>query len=84
LKKGNFSSTGNFGFGIQEHIDLGIRYDPGIGIYGMNFFVVLGRAGNLKRLFFNLKILPVFLNLIYTTLVCLLKLVTLLRCLNEE
>jgi ribosomal protein L5 len=84
LKKGNFSSTGNFGFGIQEHIDLGIRYDPGIGIYGMNFFVVLGRAGNLKRLFFNLKILPVSLNLIYTTLVCLLKLVTLLRCLNEE
>jgi len=45
LRKGNFSSTGNFGFGIQEHIDLGIRYDPSIGIYGMNFFVVLGRAG---------------------------------------
>jgi large subunit ribosomal protein L11e len=45
LKKNNFSATGNFGFGIQEHIDLGIRYDPSIGIYGMNFFVVLGRAG---------------------------------------
>ena len=45
LKRGNFSATGNFGFGIQEHIDLGIRYDPSIGIYGMNFFVVLGRAG---------------------------------------
>jgi large subunit ribosomal protein L11e len=45
LKKGNFSETGNFGFGVQEHIDLGIRYDPSIGIYGMNFFVVLGRAG---------------------------------------
>lgn len=45
LKKGNFSATGNFGFGIQEHIDLGIRYDPSIGIYGMDFYVVLGRAG---------------------------------------
>jgi len=45
LKRSNFSGTGNFGFGVQEHIDLGIRYDPSIGIYGMNFFVVLGRAG---------------------------------------
>ena len=34
LKKGNFSETGNFGFGIQEHIDLNIKYDPAIGIYG--------------------------------------------------
>uniref|UniRef100_UPI0039807F5B 50S ribosomal protein L5 n=2 Tax=unclassified Salmonella TaxID=2614656 RepID=UPI0039807F5B len=45
LRKGNFSGTGNFGFGIQEHIDLGIKYDPGIGIYGMDFYVVLGRPG---------------------------------------
>ncbi|CAG2198228.1 RP-L11e [Mytilus edulis] len=36
LRKNNFSQTGNFGFGIQEHIDLGIKYDPGIGIYGFN------------------------------------------------
>lgn len=46
LKASNFSATGNFGFGIQEHIDLGIKYDPSIGIYGMDFFVVLGRPGN--------------------------------------
>ena len=26
LKAGNFSQQGNFGFGIQEHIDLGIKY----------------------------------------------------------
>lgn len=32
----NFSETGNFGFGIEEHIDLGIKYDPGIGIFGMD------------------------------------------------
>merc|ERR1711953_1522647 len=44
-RKENFSHNGNFGFGIQEHIDLGIKYDPSIGIYGMDFFVVLGRPG---------------------------------------
>merc|ERR1712102_259563 len=45
LKKGNFSKTGAFGFGVQEHIDLGIKYDPGIGIYGMDFYVVRKRPG---------------------------------------
>lgn len=45
LYKENFSDTGNFGFGIQEHIDLGIKYDPTIGIYGMDFYVVMGRRG---------------------------------------
>merc|ERR1712045_160683 len=45
LRKNNFSDTGNFGFGIQEHIDLGIKYDPSIGIYGMGFYVVMARPG---------------------------------------
>lgn len=45
LLQGNFSDTGNFGFGINEHIDLGIKYDPTTGIYGMDFFVCLTRAG---------------------------------------
>lgn len=45
LKRRNFSETGNFGFGIDEHIDLGIKYDPSTGIYGMDFYVVLNRAG---------------------------------------
>ncbi|XP_074656552.1 large ribosomal subunit protein uL5 isoform X2 [Tubulanus polymorphus] len=45
LRRNNFSQTGNFGFGIQEHIDLGIKYDPNIGIYGMDFYIVLGRPG---------------------------------------
>lgn len=45
LCKDNFSDTGNFGFGIAEHIDLGIKYDPSIGIYGMDFYVVMARAG---------------------------------------
>ena len=45
LQEKNFSSSGNFGFGIDEHIDLGLKYDPAIGIYGMDFYVVLGRPG---------------------------------------
>merc|ERR1712212_808840 len=45
LRRENFSDKGNFGFGIQEHIDLGIKYDPSIGIYGMDFYVVLTRRG---------------------------------------
>jgi large subunit ribosomal protein L11e len=45
LKAGNFSDSGNFGFGIQEHIDLGIKYDPNTGIYGMDFYTVLQRKG---------------------------------------
>merc|ERR1712126_160906 len=45
LRRVNFSETGNFGFGIAEHIDLGIKYDPSIGIYGMDFYVVLARPG---------------------------------------
>jgi len=36
---------GNFGFGIDEHIDLGIKYDTSTGIFGMDFYVVLCRAG---------------------------------------
>merc|ERR1740125_30882 len=28
LKKVNFADTGCFGFGINEHIDLGLKYDP--------------------------------------------------------
>jgi large subunit ribosomal protein L11e len=47
----NFSDSGNFGFGIDEHIDLGIKYDPSIGIFGMDFYIVLNRfgAGIIKR-----------------------------------
>lgn len=45
LLKKNFSKTGCFGFGIKEHIDLGLKYDPSTGIFGMDFFVVLVRKG---------------------------------------
>ncbi|OIR58954.1 MAG: 60S ribosomal protein L11 [Amphiamblys sp. WSBS2006] len=45
LNAGCFSETGQFGFGIEEHIDLGLKYDPSIGIYGMHFCVVMSRPG---------------------------------------
>merc|ERR1712228_654041 len=45
LRKKNFAHNGSFGFGITEHIDLGIKYDPGTGIYGMDFYVHLSRPG---------------------------------------
>merc|ERR1712125_56867 len=45
LRHRNFSAGGNFGFGIDEHIDLGIKYDTSTGIFGMDFYVVLCRTG---------------------------------------
>ncbi len=45
LRNGCFTDSGCFGFGIDEHIDLGLRYDPYTGIYGMDFYVVLKRKG---------------------------------------
>jgi large subunit ribosomal protein L11e len=52
LRKRNFSQTGNFGFGISEHIDLGIKYDPAIGIYGMDFYVIMYVFYTLLQSFF--------------------------------
>jgi len=51
LKKKNFDKTGNFGFGIKEHIDLpNVKYDPKLGIRGMDVLVTLERPGyRIKR-----------------------------------
>ncbi|MEM4347670.1 MAG: 50S ribosomal protein L5 [Candidatus Altiarchaeota archaeon] len=50
LKK-NFDDKGNFSFGIKEYIDFpDIKYDPEIGIFGMDICVHLERPGfNIKR-----------------------------------
>jgi large subunit ribosomal protein L5 len=46
LKKSSFDPYGNFSFGIKEHIDIpGIKYDPEIGIFGMDVCVSLARRG---------------------------------------
>jgi large subunit ribosomal protein L5 len=46
LRKSQFDSQGNFSFGIEEHTDFpGMRYDPEIGIFGMDVSVAMKRAG---------------------------------------
>jgi large subunit ribosomal protein L5 len=42
----SFDTHGNFAFGISEHIDIsGQRYDPNLGITGMDVMVSLKRPG---------------------------------------
>jgi len=46
IKSSNFDKWGNFAFGIKEHIDIpGTRYDPTLGITGMDVMVTVERAG---------------------------------------
>lgn len=46
LSQRKFDKLGNFSFGIKEHIDMtNVKYDPNIGIYGMDVCVTLGRPG---------------------------------------
>lgn len=40
-----FDTIGNFSFGIAEHTDFGIHYDPKVGIFGMDVSVSLKRPG---------------------------------------
>lgn len=41
-----FDTSGNFSFGIQEYINIpGARYDPEVGITGMDVCVTLERPG---------------------------------------
>jgi large subunit ribosomal protein L5 len=46
LQKRIFDKQGNFSFGIKEHIDIpGVKYDPDVGIMGMDVCVTLERPG---------------------------------------
>lgn len=46
LNASQFDENGNFSFGIEEHTDFpGMKYDPTIGIYGMDINVALKRPG---------------------------------------
>jgi large subunit ribosomal protein L5 len=41
-----FDVRGNFSFGLKEHIDIpGVKYDPEIGIFGMDICVTINRPG---------------------------------------
>ena len=46
LKSSQFDTNGNFSFGIHEYINIpGIKYDPDVGIMGMDVAVTLERPG---------------------------------------
>lgn len=46
ISEKSFDKVGNFGFGVKEYIDLpGVKYDPKIGIRGMDVLVTLKRPG---------------------------------------
>ena len=46
LRESSFDTNGNFGLGISKHIDLpGVRYNPDLGIIGMNISVAMGKPG---------------------------------------
>lgn len=51
LKSTNFDNLGNVSFGIKEHIDIpGVRYDPAVGIFGMDVCLTVERPGyRIKR-----------------------------------
>ncbi len=41
----SFDERGNFSIGVHEYIELGEKYDPEIGIFGMDVTVTLERPG---------------------------------------
>ncbi len=42
----SFDKNGSFSFGIKEHIEIqGVKYDPDIGIFGMDVNVAMIRPG---------------------------------------
>jgi large subunit ribosomal protein L5 len=46
IPKEHFDRCGNFAFGIKEHIEIpGVRYDPDVGIFGMDVSVSIIRSG---------------------------------------
>ena len=46
IRSRSFDRNGNFAFGIREHIDIpGQRYDPSLGIVGMDVMATVERAG---------------------------------------
>jgi large subunit ribosomal protein L5 len=51
IKRSSFDNIGNVSFGLKEHIEIpGVKYDPELGIYGMNINITLERPGyRIKR-----------------------------------
>ncbi len=50
ISKSSFDDRGNFAFGLKEHIEIpGVKYDPDIGIFGMDICVTINRPGDRVR-----------------------------------
>jgi len=46
IRESSIDERGNFAFGIKEHIHIpGVKYDPAVGIFGMDVIVTLERPG---------------------------------------
>lgn len=46
VSRNSFDARGNFAFGLKEHIEIpGVKYDPEIGIFGMDVCVTVNRPG---------------------------------------
>jgi len=46
ISRSSFDKQGNFAFGLKEHIEIaGVKYDPDIGIFGMDICVTMVRPG---------------------------------------
>jgi large subunit ribosomal protein L5 len=46
ISRSSFDKQGNFAFGIKEHIEIaGVKYDPDVGIFGMDVCVTMSRPG---------------------------------------
>jgi large subunit ribosomal protein L5 len=50
ISRSSFDEQGNFAFGLKEHIEIqGVRYDPDVGIFGMDICVTMNRPGDRVR-----------------------------------
>lgn len=60
LRERQFDANGNISFGIPEYIDIpGVKYDPDIGIMGLEVCITLERAGfRIKRRKIKQKKIP--------------------------
>jgi len=46
IAKRSFDKNGSFSFGLKEHIEIrGVKYDPDVGIFGMDVCVAMIRPG---------------------------------------
>ena len=47
ISRSSFDRQGNFAFGLKEHIEIaGVKYDPDVGIFGMDVCVTVNRPGH--------------------------------------